>query len=81
MLVDTYLYKTEFGLIISGRDSGYPNMHLTRFNTNSTKSLWIGCLKNLDVERRGWRRTRRGGDGWRRRGEARIGGGGSVRRD
>ena len=33
---------------MSGLLSGYPNMHLTRFNTNSTKSLWIGFLKNLN---------------------------------
>ena len=42
-----YLYKTELGLIISGLDSGYPSMHLTRLSTNSTRSLWMGCLKNL----------------------------------
>ena len=25
-------------------------MHLTRFSTNSTRSLWMGCLKNLGTE-------------------------------
>ena len=36
---------------MSGLLSGYPSMHLTRFNTNSTKSLWIGFLKNLNKKR------------------------------
>jgi hypothetical protein len=45
---------------MSGLLSGYPNMHFTLFSTNSTKSLWIGFLKNLNrIERKKKERIRK----------------------